>query len=52
MSNKKKVDLCGLCFLFLTNLFSALVFTKIAKSYIEDYMQVVIKLTNYECKYI
>ena len=37
-------------YFILTDWFSVLVFTKIAKSYIEDYMEVVIKHKNYECK--
>ena len=37
-------------YFILTNWFSVLVFTKIAKSYIEDYMEVVIKPTNCEYK--
>ena len=37
-------------YFILTDWFSVLVFTKIAKSYIEDYMEVVTKPKNYDCK--
>ena len=40
----------GTRYFILTDWFSVLVFTKIAKSYIEDYMEVVTKPKNYECK--
>ena len=47
---QKRAVHIGLGFLFLTDWLSVLVFTKIAKSYIEDYMEVVIKPTNCEYK--
>ena len=50
VTKNKRLSVKGNRYFILTDWYSVLVFTKITKSYIEDYIEVVIKSKNYECK--